>query len=205
VLYREILSYMAGDPGFDPGSEQAQALNERWFDLSLRAYQGDPTLQTDSPTAWMDRASWPEAMKRRIEEFSLEEVHTFIREASISVRKRHFAPAAWERWRRMRESNIDFSPIWQARVDLFRDIEAAMHGGPADEPAQHLVARWEAALERSSAGDPEIRDGLLCVWADRRNWPPSLRWQEEGLHGVSYERLLRCADFLDEARTMVAA
>ena len=29
----------------------AQALVERWFELSRRAYIGDPEVQTDSPTA----------------------------------------------------------------------------------------------------------------------------------------------------------
>jgi DNA-binding transcriptional MerR regulator len=39
----------------DPGGTAAQALGDRWLKLSVRAWQGDPDVQTDSPSAWMDR------------------------------------------------------------------------------------------------------------------------------------------------------
>src|SRR5579872_3978133 len=35
--------------GEDPACERAQALVERWYDLSRRAHTGDPEAQTDSP------------------------------------------------------------------------------------------------------------------------------------------------------------
>ena len=36
-------------------------------------------------------------------------------------------------------------------------------------------------------------------WADRRHWPATLRWQMEGLHGMSSEQFERAADFIDAA------
>jgi MerR family transcriptional regulator, thiopeptide resistance regulator len=57
-LYRDVAAILDRDPG----CEEAQALLERWFALGKRAYQGDPDVQIDSPTAWMDRANWPPAM-----------------------------------------------------------------------------------------------------------------------------------------------
>ena len=73
--------------GTDPGSEAAQALEERWFELSRRAYEGDPEVMTDSPTAWMDREHWPPVMKQRMAEFKIEEVTAFIKLAALWSQK----------------------------------------------------------------------------------------------------------------------
>jgi DNA-binding transcriptional MerR regulator len=62
-LYREGQALL----GTDPSSSAAQSLTERWLDLSRRAHSGDPNAMTDSPEAWMDRATWPPAMKERLD------------------------------------------------------------------------------------------------------------------------------------------
>jgi hypothetical protein len=51
--------------------------------------------------------------------------------------------------------------MWQARVDLFRDIEKALEEDPAGDIAQALVARWEAQQNEASGGDSEIKAALL--------------------------------------------
>lgn len=195
-LYREGQELLGGDPA----SEKAQAFMERWFELSRRAYYGDPEVQTDSPTAWMDRANWPEAMKQRAAEFKMEEIGAFVREAGLVSSKRSFSGEAWAKLVKLgRQSAEDHSAQWQARVDLFRDIEASLGEDPAGGKAQALVARWEAQLEAASGGDPEIKMGLRAGWARRKEWPASYRWRVEGLHMMSFERFERAADFLDRA------
>jgi hypothetical protein len=194
-FYRDALSSLEEDPG----SEKAQALVERWFELSRPAYYGDPEVQTDSPAAWMDRANWPVAMKERAAEFHMEEVSLFIKQAALAQRKKYFSENAWAKLMKLLQRTEDHSAQWQARVDLFREIEAALGEDPASEKAQALAARWQAQMEEASGGDPEIKLGLLAGWSRRREWPTSLRWQVEGLHTMSFERFEKCADFLDRA------
>ena len=196
-LYRETEALLDTDPGSAP----AQELVERWFELSRRAYTGDPDVQTDSPTAWMDREHWPPVMKQRMAEFKVEEATAFIKLAAMSSRKRYFSEAAWAKLLKLfkEQSVSDHSRMWQARVDLFRDIEKALGEDPAGETGQALVARWKAQLDEASGGDPEIKAALLRGWSNRKNWPPSVRWQVEALHMMSFERFERCADFLDRA------
>ena len=69
-LYRTLTSLL----GEDPASDRVQAALDRWLALSVRAYTGDPGVQTDSPTAWADRENWPARMKQRIEDLNLEAV-----------------------------------------------------------------------------------------------------------------------------------
>ena len=86
ALYRDVSAALDADPG----SDTAQALAERWLELSIRAAQGDPEVQLDSPTAWMDREHWPAPMKRRIAEFNLEAVSEFIAQVAAASRKKVF-------------------------------------------------------------------------------------------------------------------
>jgi DNA-binding transcriptional MerR regulator/uncharacterized damage-inducible protein DinB len=194
-LYRDAEALL----GADPGSAPAQEIVDRWFELSRRAYTGDPEVQTDSPKAWMDREHWPPVMKQRLAEFKVEEVTAFIKLAVMSSRKQYFSDAAWAKLMKLRENETDHSRQWQARMDLFADIEKALLRDPAGEIAQALVARWRAQLDQASGGDPEIKTALLRGWTNRRHWPPSVRWQVEALHMMSFERFERCADFLDRA------
>ena len=194
-LYRDIEPLL----GTDPGSEAAQALMERWFELSRRAHTGDPDVQTDSPKALMDRENWPPVMKQRMAEFKVEEATAFIKLAALSSRKKYFSEAAWHKLTKLRENAADHSRQWQARVDLFQDIEKALGEDPAGEIAQSLVARWNTQQDEASGGDVEIKSALLKGWSHRKSWPPSMQWQVEALHMMSFERFEKAADFLDRA------
>jgi hypothetical protein len=55
TLYREVSALL----GEDPGSDQAQKVADRWLMLAVRSSAGDPDVQTDSMTAWIDRDHWP--------------------------------------------------------------------------------------------------------------------------------------------------
>jgi DNA-binding transcriptional MerR regulator len=152
AFYRDAQSLL----GEDPASEKAQALEERWFEPSRRAYLGDPDVQTDSPSAWMDRANWPTAMKERAAGYKMEAVHAFVKRATLASRKKYFRDRAWAKLMELSKQTEDHSAQWQARVDLFRDIEAAAGDDPAGAKAQELVTRWHAQLDANSGHDPEI-------------------------------------------------
>lgn len=195
-LYRDVRAAL----GEDPASEKAQTLADRWLKLAVRAYSGDPEVQTDSMTAWTDREHWPPAIKRRIAEFNLEEVNEFIHQAALSSRKKYFSEKAWAKLVAIRNPAAqDYSVMWQARVDLFRDIESALGEDPAGEKGQALAARWAALMDAASGGDLGVKAGLIKAWADRRNWPATLRWLEEGLSMMSDNRFETAAGFIDKA------
>lgn len=186
--------------GADPANDAAQALVERWFELSRRAYYGDPEVQTDSPTAWMDREQWPPVMKQRMAELKVEEVTAFIKLAIMWQKKQYFSEEAWDRLVKLWDTSVsDHSRRWQARVDLSLDLEKAALRDPSGEIAQALVARWRAQLDEVSGGDSEIKGALLHGWGNRRHWPASMRWQVEAMHTMSFERFEMAADFLDRA------
>ena len=198
-LYRDAHA-LAGE---DPASDRAQALADRWLALSVRAWAGDPDVQTDSPAAWMDRGNWPETMKQRSAEHHREEAMAFIKTVAMSARKKYFSEAAWARYAELRERLLNDTAVrsafWQERLDLFHDIESALDEDPAGEKGRSLAARWMAQLDQEGAGDPEIKAGLLNCWAQRRRWSATVRWYMEGLAMMNTERFDRAADFLDEA------
>jgi DNA-binding transcriptional MerR regulator len=197
ALYRDVAALL----GSDPASDKAQRAADRWLDLSVRSYLGDPDVQTDSPAAWADRHHWPEPIRRRIAEFKLEEIRAFIEQAALSARRKYFADSAWEKMSRFGDwSDEEHSRIWQESVDLCRDIRSALDEDPSSDRAQDLLKRWTAQIEQRSGGDPEVRSGLVKMWADRRGWSPTLRWQMEGVHLTSYDCLMDAADFIDRAR-----
>jgi DNA-binding transcriptional MerR regulator len=203
-LYRNANTLL----GKDPGSPEAQALADRWLKLSVRAYSGDLEVQTDSPTAWMDRENWPPAMKQRIIELNLEEVSTFLRRVALSAREKYFSKTAWTRFVELRQRDTAEDPatvsrvsrFWQARVNLFRDVEATQNEDePAGEKGQAFAQRWIAQMEDESFGDAEIKAGLIKAWADRQNWSATLRWQAEASYMTTAERFDKAADFIDKA------
>ena len=198
--WRELYSTLSALIGQDPASEPVQAAVDRWLSLSIRAYTGDPEVQTDSPTAWADRDHWPSRLKRRIDEFNLEAVNALVEQAAQAAPRKDFTAAAWDRYIARRDSSPEsVSRAWQARVALFRDIEAALDSSAAAGQAAALRARWDEQLASASGGDPEIHAALLKMWADRDHWSASLRWQVEAIHWLPYERILRVAEFLDNA------
>ena len=198
-LYRDANALL----GTDPSSSAAQDLADRWLQLSVRAYAGDPAVQTDSPSAWLDRKNWPAAMKHRLAEYNLEAVQEFVQQAGMSARKKYFSDAAWLRFvehrARFLQDTEARTRFWQARLDLFHDVEALLHENPKRAAGQSLARRWVAQLEEESRGDAGILAGLMRAWTDRRHWSGVVRWYMEGLVMMSGERFDRVADYLDAA------
>jgi DNA-binding transcriptional MerR regulator len=196
--WRDLYSTLSALVGQDPAGEPVQAAVDRWLALSWRAYTGDPEVQTDSMTAWADRDRWPSRMKRRIDEFNLEAVHALVDAAAQMAPRKYFTPAAWDRYiARRHDSPESDSHAWQARVSLFRDIEAALESGAAAGQAAALKARWAEQLTSASGGDPDVHAGLMKMWADRDHWSASLRWQIEAIHWMPYARIQRVVEFLE--------
>jgi DNA-binding transcriptional MerR regulator len=196
ALYRDVLAVVDDDPG----SPRAQALADRWLALSIRSYSGDPEAQTDSPAAWADREHWPPTLRKRLTDLRLEDVNAFITEAVRSSQKRYFNERGWTRYLALRDRTPEeYSRMWQSRVDLFRQIEAAIDEEPSSDRAQALATEWRSLMRELSGHDPDVLTGLMTAWADRRHWSATLRWQTEGLHLLSSERFERAAAFLDAA------
>jgi hypothetical protein len=92
-----------------------------------------------------------------------------------------------------------FSCTWQARVDLFAEAEAALTEDPVQQRARKVATMWREILETESAGDAQVRGGLMQWWADRPNWRASLRWWVEGMHRMTGKQFDRAADYVDRA------
>jgi DNA-binding transcriptional MerR regulator len=196
--WRELYRDVAAALGEDPAGEVAQALADRWLKLGLRAYNGEPEFQTDSPTAWMDREHWPPFMKRRIAEFKLEEVNKYVSQAVLSSRKKYFSEQGWGKVVEIREDPGQFTVIWQSRVDLFREAESYLGEDPSSEKAKALAVRWTAHIDAASGGNPEVKAGLGKAWGDRQNWTATVRYLEEGLSMMAGERFDKVAAFIDK-------
>ncbi len=186
ALYREANALLKTDPA----SPAAQDLGDRWLALSVRAYQGDTSVQTHSPTAWADRDNWPEAMKQPLTEFNLEEVTEFLQQVALHARRKYFNQSSWTRYLELRKrvSSTDpeeVSRIWQAHVDLFRDVVSSPREDTSSQATRDLAQRWMAILDAESAGDAEVTLSLLAAWSDWAQWPAMLRWRMEGLSMLS--------------------
>jgi len=85
------------------------------------------------------------------------------------------------------------------RAGLFADVNAALGEDPAGERAQAIREQWIALRESESAGSPGVLAGAARAWADRRNWPLTLRRKEAVSYGVNLENFGKAADFIDAA------
>ena len=91
--------------------------------------------------------------------------------------EKYYGPEAWTR---IKDVHPGWSPelhgkAYQDWLDVFRDVEAALGEDPAGEKAQALGERWKAMEIAYTRGDPEIAEGLNKMFADKSNWPDSMR------------------------------
>ena len=202
-LYRDVNAML----GEDPAAPKAQILADRWLKLAVKAYNGDPELQTCNGTAWMDREHWPASMKRRIAEFNLERVNEFMRRAVLSSRKKYFSTEAWAKLVEMRMDTARISAIWQSRVDLFRGGRIVSRAGSGKRKGegscraleglsgyrQRRRSRCQGRIDER-VGRPQELDGFLTLArgngfdGDRRAIRHGCRFSGQGC------RASRCAD-----------
>ena len=117
-------------------------------------------------------------------EFKVEEVTAFIKLAALSSRKKYFSEAAWAKMMKLRENEADHSRMWQARVDLFHDIEKALAKIPRARSHRNFGGALEVSNWTRPAADPEIKAALLRA-GPSAHWPALVRWQVEALHMMS--------------------
>jgi len=91
--------------------------------------------------------------------------------------EKYYSPEAWTH---IKEVHPGWSPelhgqAYQDWLDLFRDVEAALGEDPEGEKAQALGARWKALEIAYVCADPELAKGLNKMFADKSNWPDSMR------------------------------
>jgi DNA-binding transcriptional MerR regulator len=97
--------------------------------------------------------------------------------AETATMARYFNADAWPVAKRFYE--VWPTPEW---VALYRDIAAAIPGGPASAQAEDLLQRWNT-LGRSfweeMTSDPrlsrELHEGFARAWRDRQHWPAALK------------------------------
>jgi DNA-binding transcriptional MerR regulator len=181
----------------DPSSQMAQMLADRWLKLAQR--DGSEFRTNNSMTAWMDREHWPPSVKRRIEELNLEAVYEYVTRAVLDSRKKYFSETAWTKVEESRKDPSLITVMWQSRVDLFREVELVLDGGPDAEKLTAVAALWMAHLDTASSGDPGVKAGLTNMWADRPNWSATVRYLEEGLSRSFGDRFDQAAEFIDRA------
>jgi MerR family transcriptional regulator, thiopeptide resistance regulator len=109
----------------------------------------------------------------------------------MEAMKQYYGEEAWAK-RRLRFER-DRSNEWNEWKDLYRDVETALGEDPAGEKAQALASRWMTLVERDSGGDPEVVAGGVRAWADRQNWPASLR------HSIATHNVEAIAAFIGKA------
>jgi DNA-binding transcriptional MerR regulator len=91
--------------------------------------------------------------------------------------ERYYTPEAWTR---IKDVHPGWSPElhgkpYQGWLDLFRNVEAALGEDPSGEKAQALGERWKALEIAYTCADPEIAEGLNKIFADKPNWPNSMK------------------------------
>jgi DNA-binding transcriptional MerR regulator len=179
-LYRDLEAAL----GEDPASEKAQALVARWLALG----SSDPEVREGAAKAWADRKNWPSAMQQRIADFHLEKIAPFIAQAMTAYRKKYYSAEAWAKlMQRPEEERAQLSVAWTA---LQEEVAAALNEDPASDKAQELCAKWADLAERTSGGDPEVKDGHINEWRDHENWPASAQQR------ISSFRLEEVVDFI---------
>jgi DNA-binding transcriptional MerR regulator len=108
-------------------------------------------------------------LKKIIEVIEMQTSHEWI--------EKYYSPEAWTR---IKDVHPGWSPElhgkpYQDWLDLFHDVEAALAEDPAGERAQALGERWKAMEIAYTRGDPEIAEGLNRMFADKPNWPDSMK------------------------------
>jgi len=62
-----------------------------------------------------------------------------------------------------------------AWAEFHAEVQASLGEDPAGPKAQAFLARAERLIEEFTGGDPDIRQGLAAMMADRANWPKDVK------------------------------
>ena len=84
-----------------------------------------------------------------------------------------------------------------SRLDLFREIAAALDAGMADEAARAFRDRWNALLLAECDGNIEAMRRLKRIWSTRGAWPDGAIRYIASLYDTDPATWERFAAFLD--------
>lgn len=183
-----------------PGGTKAQTLAARWMELVELSSQGDPRIKAGWTKSWQDRQHWPASDREHVASYNLEKIAEFIGRALAWPVKRYYTEKAWAQLLELQKRPAqERQRALQARVDLYRDVQASLREDPGSEKAQSLATRWMKLFEIDSGGDPGIKSGAMKAIADRHNWPIRLKRQMESTYQLSFESLDQVIEFLQRA------
>lgn len=187
--------------GDDPGAGRAQELAQRWMELVEETTGGDPEIKRGATKAWQDRKNWPAWKRRQIAASKADDVAEFIGKAIDLPLQKYFDEESWAKktdyWKQLTPESLE--QALDRRADLFADVKAALREDPAGERAQAIAGQWIELRDSESAGDAGVLAGAARAWADRRNWPLTLRWKEAVAYRMTLEDFENAADFIDAA------
>jgi MerR family transcriptional regulator, thiopeptide resistance regulator len=183
-----------------PAGKKAQSLAERWMELAELSSQGDPGIKAGWMKAWQDRQHWPASHQEHFASYNLEKIVEFIGKALAWPLKKYYTEDAWAKLRELQRRPAQARGRGlQARVELYRDVQASLKEDPGSEKARILATRWTKLLEIDSGGDPGIKAGVMKAFGDRRNWPNWLKRQMASTHQLSFESFDQVVEFLQKA------
>jgi MerR family transcriptional regulator, thiopeptide resistance regulator len=183
-----------------PAGKKAQTLAARWMELVELSSQGDPGIKAGWTKAWQDRQHWPASDREHVASYNLEKIAEFIGKALAWPVKKYYTDNAWAKLLELQKRPAEEGArALQARVELYRDVQASLREDPASEKAQSLATRWTKLFEIESGGDPGIKAGAMKAIADRHNWPIWRKRQMASIYQLSFESLDQVIEFLQRA------
>ena len=185
----------------DPGTARAQELVRRWIALLEETTGGDPEIRRGATKAWQDRKNWPAWKQRQIAASRAVEISEFIGRAIDWPLRKYFDEESWAKrtdyWKELAPESLE--QAMDRRATLFAEVKETLGENPAGERAQAIAARWIALRQSEGAGDPGVLGGAARAWADRDNWPLTLRLKEAAPYRMNLEDFEKVADFIDAA------
>jgi DNA-binding transcriptional MerR regulator len=183
VPLQQIKAILDRNPSGLAGALRVQrTVLEKKRDLLNRAIQGIYEAEQSFAAGGKPDAA---ILKKIIEVIEMQSRNDWI--------ERYYSPEAWTR---IKDVHPGWSPelpgkAYQDWLDLFRDVEAALGEDPAGEKAQVLGERWKAMEIAYTCGDSEIAEGLNRMFADKSNWPDSMRERMAPLKNPAVWKFMR--------------
>lgn len=155
-LVADVRAAMAG--GVAPETDEAQALGQRWKELTMSQVGGDTALAIKMKLAYFDQPELQARLRAQsgLDPALLEYLTRIWRHANVALWTRHLGADEAARLNtlddRMRE--------WLRVVARMRDVmksAASLHS----DVVQSLLAEWDSLLDAFSVGDADLKRRML--------------------------------------------
>lgn len=162
---REIRRLLRRDAKDLPGALRRQRSmileKRRLLDLAIEAIQ-----RAETAAASGELADW-EAIQKIIEVIHMQD--------NVEWAKKYYSEPALDS---LGKRQVSAEVMEQAQRDwaaLIQEVEAAVGEDPASAKVQALAARWRKLIEGFTGGNREVQAGLNKLYADRSNWPATMK------------------------------